>query len=193
MKKTLLIYIYILFAISVFSQNSIVFKTLTEYNSVMRHINAQKNGDIPDNHYQFILKQNLPAVGEQTINYDIYFSLDDSYDYDDFYQQNINYAEKNYNISDKKFHEEYLYQNDTLIYYMYKENFEGLKEIRMYFSNGKIVLLSETTFDKDNYDNIISQKDYKKSNLPDDYNEIVELAVENSKFIVNIFKKFKVY
>jgi len=193
MKKFSVLFLSLFFSISAFSQNATVMKIWSKYDVAKSIIDAQKNGDIPDDHYQINLNQNLPAVGPQTISYDMYFSLADNMDDDDFYDQKLKITEKSYNIAGNSFYEEYLFENGKLIFFFYKEKFNNCREIRVYFSQEDVVWLSETNFDEDDCQNIISQVEYSNKNLPADYNESIENAIIEAKIIMKLFNMFKVY
>ncbi|MBN2663725.1 MAG: hypothetical protein JXR68_08760 [Bacteroidales bacterium] len=193
MKKFCLLFLSSLLSISLISQNPTVMKIWQTYNTAKSTIEAQQNGDIPEDHYKFILNQNLPAVGPQTITYDLYFSLVEQYDDDDFYEQEINIAQKSYNIAGREFTEEYLFEDEKLIYFFYKEYSDNCREIRIYFDNEEVVRFSETILNYNNCEDIISQVEYNKTNLPSDYDETVQTALSDANFIVKIFILFNVY
>lgn len=183
-----------------FSQNPVIMKIWQTYNTAKTNVQAQINGDIPEDHYQFILNQNLPAIGPQTITYDYYFSLVDKYDDPDYYDQNeeffdqeVYFVEKTYNVAANEFHEEFLFENEKLIYYFYKENSGNCYEIRIYFNNNKMVRFSKTNLNSDNCEDITSQVEYGINNLPDDYNATIEKAQEDAIYIIKIFDFMNAY
>lgn len=76
--------------------------------------------------------KNVPGIGMQTWNYIYYCSLED---------KSPIFVTLKYNIGERNFNEEYLYNNGQLIYYFgcLPDTEENVVELYCYFSEGKIV------------------------------------------------------
>jgi len=194
MKKILLILFFIPLTTNLFSQIEIIQKIWTEYDKTKKIAQQQLDGDISKDYFYFEINQNLPALGQKTEKYKLFYNLVEELDDDDFYEQNIKYVTKSYKVCDTNYTEEYLFDDkENLIYYFYKEKSNNCKEIRIYFNNKNLLRISETTFSGDNCQNLYSQVEYVSKNLPDYYkNKLVEIN-SDVIFIINIFDKFKTY
>lgn len=194
MKKIILLFFLLGFNFSfVFSQNDLIQKIWKKHSKAINYVEQQKKGNIPKNHYTIKLNQNLPGIGQQLIKYDFYFSLLEELDDPDFYEQSLFFVKKSYNISAQNYYEEFLFENDTLIYFMKKEKFGKYREIRCYFNRGVFFRFSESFFKEKDPEMIVSQKEYSNKNLPQEYEKIIEDIKIKTDFIFDIFNYFAVY
>lgn len=200
MKKYIVLTFILFLYIFSFSQNQIVMKIWSSYNQAKSIVQAQKDGDIPEDHYQLTLNQNLPAIGPQSINYEIYFSLIEKYDdpdyfedYGEYYDQEVFLIEKSYNIAGQKFYEEFLYEDEKLIFYFYKEIGDNCNEVRIYLQNDKLIRFSKTELNSDDCETISSQVEYTINNLPNEFNETVDLAITQANNLIKIFDSLNAY
>ena len=114
-----------------------------KYSAIQKQIVAQKNNDIPENNTHIIIKQNMPAIGEQQIDYNFYFELEDYNGSDDKIPEhhNLLFATRKYNVAaSSETYEEFLYdESGNLIFYFQKVREEKCSQLRCYFKDNKLI------------------------------------------------------
>ncbi|MCQ2974846.1 MAG: hypothetical protein MJ211_08545 [Bacteroidales bacterium] len=184
MKKTLTIFaLLICIAISQtsFAQNTVE-SIRSDYSAIKNTIKEMGNGEeMPLLRYEIIKNQNLPGTGPHKEVVQFYFSENEN-DYGEIESRLIKYASVKYNFAAREFYEEYLYDKNGKIEFIYAKNPDGPDfetfEFRFYINAGKIVKViinckkeNETKFSqiysgatldakyKTYYDNFIKQAD----------------------------------
>ena len=139
--------------------------------------------------YSVVVKQNLPATGyhEETIQM-VYReeTKSDEQIYADLY---LDFATKKYNFAAREFYEEYLYDKQGRIQFIYAlESDYGdvfQREYRFYFSQGKLIDVNVKSRANDGE----AFKDvYSCKSGPEEYNSYYQRRMSSAKSIVSIFK-----
>lgn len=197
MKFNITIFIFLLAfsSLNVIAQNDVMQKIVKLYTEAKDIVQQQKNEDIPIDCFTYILNQNLPAIGQQTIKYDMYFTLDNNEDNGDepTYLQTLKLVEKSYNIAAGKFYEEFLFDKGELVFYYGKEIYINCNEIRMYFDNKSLIKMKVTTFDADSCKTILNQETFTNKNVPSEYKDEITKQMAEANFIQNLFEASKTY
>ena len=143
--------------------------------------------------YSVVVKQNLPATGyhEETIQM-VYReeTKSDEQIYADLY---LDFATKKYNFAAREFYEEYLYDKQGRIQFIYalESDFGDVfqREYRFYFSQGKLidVNVKSRANDEDPFKDVYSGK-----SVPEEYSSYYQRRMSSAKSIVSIFKTIDV-
>lgn len=139
--------------------------------------------------YSVVVKQNLPATGyhEETIQM-VYReeTKSDEQIYADLY---LDFATKKYNFAAREFYEEYLYDKQGRIQFIYglESDYGDVyqREYRFYFSQGRLidVNIKSRANDGDTFNDV-----YNGKYVPKEYNSYYQDRMSSSKSIMSIFK-----
>lgn len=154
------------------SQTDILKSIKQDYYDIQKEIDAQKNEDIPQNNTKIVVNQMMPAIGCQTVEYDLYFYLNEN-EFDVSFDHSLWFATREYNVAQSMFvYEEFLYDGDgNLSFYFQIEKTETCKQLRCYFNENKLikVIYKEGLLDADygcgNYKIVLESE----NELPEDY------------------------
>jgi len=200
MKKIIFLFliISIFFQIS-FSQEAEIKKIRELYKTAQENIGYQRDSLIPFDNLKITLNQNMPAIGQQTFDYEFYFSLEYSEETEGEYFHQLYFATKSYNIAASYFsYEEFLFNDKgELVFYFIKYSSgyepEFNREVRCYFQNEKLIKINvkEAPLNYDDENPIFNQI-YENSNVvPDYFKEDYSYILSTAEEIKNIYNKFK--
>ena len=139
--------------------------------------------------YSVVVKQNLPATGyhEETIQM-VYReeTKSDEQIYADLY---LDFATKKYNFAAREFYEEYLYDKQGRVQFIYAlESDYGdvyQREYRFYFSQGKLidVNVKSRATDSEPFKDV-----YSGNSVPEEYRSYYQRRMSSAKSVMTIFK-----
>mgnify|MGYP000875007147 CR=1 FL=1 len=196
MKKITLLLLSNFIALLLLSQNNDISYIQQKYKEAKANIASQEKGDIPTDCYTFELNQNLPAIGPQTITYKLYFKLEEISDIDSVfpYQQTLFFATRQYNIAASLFaYEEYLFDNNKLIFVFVNEKSETCVQKRFYFKNETPFLTKISKFNDIDCKELQEEAKYDSKKIPQEEKQTIEEKKAVSYLILSVFNTFKAY
>lgn len=200
MKKIMFLLGLVLFFIETFSQESEIKFIREQYSKAQENIGYQRDSLIPLDNIKITLNQNMPAIGQQTFDYNFFFTLEYSEEVDGEYFHQLYFATKSYNIAASYFsYEEFLFnEKEELIFYFlkYRSGYEPEfnREIRCYFNNNKLIKITvkEAPFENDDESELVFKQVYEStSKVPDNFKEDYDNLFSTLENIKDIYHKFK--
>lgn len=195
--KTISILITIIsFVVSVEAQNTDIAFIQQKYKEAKSIISSMEANEIPMDFYTFVLNQNLPAIGQQTITYKLYFKLEEISNIDSVfpYQQTLIFATRQYNIAASVFaYEEYLFDKNQLIFVFVNEKTETCLQQRFYFKKQNIFLAKISKFSDIDCKQLLEEAKFESKKIPIETQQIIEEKKAIANIILSIFNTFKAY
>ena len=140
--------------------------------------------------YSVVVKQNLPGTGyhEETIQM-VYREETKSAEQIYAFDLYLDFATKKYNFAAREFYEEYLYDKQGRIQFLYalESDFGDVyqREYRFYFSQGKLidVIIKSRANDGEPFKDV-----YSGNSVPKEYSSYYQQRMSSAKSIMTIFK-----
>lgn len=115
-----------------------------QYDKVQENIRQQEEIAEMRNHMELTFMHNVPGIGPQTFNYDLYFAPYETNGEGITLPHQLRYAFGKYNVAARDFYEEYLFDKSGQLIYIFSrcpleslEEGNALKETRIYLQNHK--------------------------------------------------------
>ena len=165
-----------------------------EYQEMQQHIKQMMDPEsfVPKEFYNLIVHQNLPGTGPHEENIHLYY-IEDEEDEDKIYAPHyLRFATTKYNYAARPFYEEFLYNKNGDVLFIYGRKFDNdvtkLYEFRMWY-NGNRLLQVMVKSDESNYPDKPEFKDlYTGKTIPEQFtSECSELETE-AKMMKDLFK-----
>ena len=170
MKKIVLIFCMAMFCATAFAQSAVT-KIREEYAAAKEYVKTlSERKYAAQNRYQTTIEQRLSSSGLHKETVTMYFYENEG-DYGEVINRTIMYALVNFNLGSKKYTEEYLYDHNGKIQYIFAttEDDDAIEffEFRFYINEDKIVKITvksrmtgETEF-KDKYSGEVVPNEYE--------------------------------
>ena len=139
--------------------------------------------------FSVVVKQNLPATGYHEETIQMMYREDKKSDEQIYADLYLEFATKKYNFAVRQFYEEYLYDKQGRIQFIYalESDFGDVfqREYRFYFNQGKLidVNIKSRANDSEPFKDIYSGK-----TVPDAYRSYYQDRTSSAKSIMTIFK-----
>ena len=139
--------------------------------------------------YSVVIKQNLPGTGYHEETIQMLYREETKYDEQIYADLYLDFATKKYNFAARQFYEEYLYDKQGRIQFIYglESDYGDVyqREYRFYFSQGRLidVNIKSRANDGDTFNDVYNGKD-----VPKEYNSYYQDRMSSSKSIMSIFK-----
>ena len=139
--------------------------------------------------YSVVIKQNLPGTGYHEETIQMLYREETKYDEQIYADLYLDFATKKYNFAARQFYEEYLYDKQGRIQFIYglESDYGDVyqREYRFYFSQGRLidVNIKSRANDGDTFNDV-----YNGKYVPKEYNSYYQARMSSSKSIMSIFK-----
>ena len=139
--------------------------------------------------YSVVIKQNLPGTGYHEETIQMLYREETKYDEQIYADLYLDFATKKYNFAARQFYEEYLYDKQGRIQFIYglESDYGDVyqREYRFYFSQGRLidVNIKSRANDGDTFNDA-----YNGKYVPKEYNSYYQDRMSSSKSIMSIFK-----
>jgi hypothetical protein len=153
---------------------------------------AQMGTGLPSEYFDLHVVQNLPATGPHLEDVKMYWGERDD---DEIYPSHfLRFATVKYNFAAREFYEEYLYDDDGKIAFIYArtpdadEDLSTLHDLRFYFSNGKLI---RATVKSGPLDATELKDIYSGTTVPKQYDRIYQSLLASVKNYMNLFESIE--
>jgi hypothetical protein len=160
------------------------------YYDVGAKISAQEKGDSHKEVYRFSVNMMLPGIGPQEKELDFYYNTEQ--DYEGQQTHKLVKVRNSYNVGLLyRMYEEYLFKNDTLIFYYEKVSGDECGEIRMYFSGDKLIKLKTTQVE--GCDTASQMYPEEQNESGNNYIERIAYVQKQAKHLVKAFNNMQAF
>ena len=146
----------------------------------------------PREYHHLQVMQNLPATGPHLEDVKMYWGERDD---DEIYPSHfLRFATVKYNFAAREFYEEYLYDDDGKIAFIYArtpdadEDIATLHDLRFYFSNGKLI---RATVKSGPLDATELKDIYSGTTVPQQYDRIYQSLLASVKNYMGLFESIE--
>ena len=182
-------FFFVLFVLPSSAQSEAVKKIRAKYYETAAYIQSMKDGDKKNYHFSLTADHVLPGTGSQTQQIDFYFKSIEADD-EGNYEYILLQVNRSYNVSmSYRVYEEFLFDDNNLVFYF--ERVTGVKcgEKRMYFKNEKLVdLKTKTLPDCDEETQMYTGKETGESFI-----ENMAYVQRKANNLMKIFKQIEVF